>query len=120
MNIPRQSPSSRAIRQRAKELRKTMTPAETLLWKRLRRKQLDGLKFRRQHPISHFIVDFYCAEHRLIIEVDGDIHTDQQGRDQARTQYLAQRGYRVIRFSNHDVLKRLETTLKQIAAACSN
>lgn len=95
-----------------------MTPAETLLWGRLRRKQLNGLKFRRQHPLGPFIADFYCAACRLVVEVDGDVHASQQERDEVRTEQFEAHGYRVIRFDNDDVLNDIEGVLAAIAEAC--
>ena len=93
-----------AIRQFARELRKPQTPAETTLWNLLRNRNLK-YKFRRQHPIDFFIIDFYCAEAKLLIEIDGSSHLEkeQQGYDQARTEYLEARGYKVIRFTNDNV-----------------
>ena len=96
-----------------------MTPAEKLLWSRLRSKQLNGLKFRRQHPLGPFIADFYCAAHRLVVEVDGDIHDLQAERDAARTEQFEQHGYRVIRFRNEQVLNNIEDVLTAIKAACT-
>ena len=102
---------------RARELRRPLTPAEAKLWQRLRRKQLHGLKFRRQHPIFRFIADFCCNEHRLVVEVDGQHHAEpeQQAYDQARTVWLEQRGYRVIRFTNHEVQTNIGGVLQEIA-----
>jgi very-short-patch-repair endonuclease len=74
--------------QAARELRHPQTPAEQKLWSRLRNRQLNGFKFRRQHPIDRFIIDFYCDEAKLCIEVDGDSHAEQIEYDQARTVYL--------------------------------
>jgi very-short-patch-repair endonuclease len=108
------------IQQRARELRQEMTPAEKLLWQRLRNRQLAGLKFRRQHPLDRFIVDFYCAAARLIVEIDGPIHDFQPERDSARTAELEQKGYRLIRFQNEQVLNDLETVLTAIQAAASH
>ncbi|MCB0196359.1 MAG: endonuclease domain-containing protein [Anaerolineae bacterium] len=108
-----------AVRQRAKELRWPMTPAETALWERLKNKQHHGLKFRRQHPIHHFIVDFYCHAHQLIIEVDGGIHEQQQDYDEARTEWLTQRDFNIIRFSNEEVLSNMKAVLQKIALACN-
>ena len=93
-----------------------MTPAEQILWKHLRGRRLHGLKFRRQHPLGRFIADFYCAEHRLVIELDGDIHRDQQEYDEARTDTLRNYGYRVLRFSNEAVFQRLDKVLEAIVA----
>jgi len=84
----------------ARELRQPQTPAEVKLWAHLRSRQIDGLKFRRQHPIDRFIIDFYCAEAKLCIEIDGDSHAEQAEYDQARTEYLNERGYTVMRFTN--------------------
>lgn len=108
------------IRQRARELRQPQTPAEQILWRCLRNSQLDGMKFRRQHPIGRFIVDFYCAQTRLVIEIDGDSHAEQVEYDQMRTNRLESQGYRVIRFTNIDVLKNLDTVLKEILEHSKN
>jgi len=98
----------------ARNLRATPTDAEMRLWSRLRRKQLDGFRFRRQHPMGHYIVDFFCAETRLIVEVDGGQHADDDGR---RTVWLESRGYRVIRFWNNEVLLNIDGVLMTIAQA---
>jgi very-short-patch-repair endonuclease len=111
--------TSAQIQQRARELRKEMTPAEKLLWSRLRNKQLKGLKFRRQHPLGPFIADFYCAARRLVVEIDGDIHDLQPERDAARTEQFKQYGYRLIRFRNKQVLNDIEEVLATIEVACT-
>ncbi|HEY86125.1 MAG TPA: endonuclease domain-containing protein [Chloroflexi bacterium] len=85
-------PSLQAVRRRAKELRWQMTPAEKKLWAQLSNKQLHGLKFRRQHPLHHFILDFYCRTQRLVVEVDGGAHSTQRDYDEAREEWLIQRG----------------------------
>jgi very-short-patch-repair endonuclease len=108
------------IQQRARELRQEMTPAEELLWSRLRNRQLSGLKFRRQHPMGPFVADFCCPAHRLIVELDGDIHDSQAERDAARTEQFEQHGYRVIRFRNELVLNDVDAVLEAIEAACSS
>ncbi len=105
-----------ATRQRAQELRRFPTEAEAVLWEALRAHRLDGLKFRRQHPIGPFIADFYCHPCRLVIEIDGDLHDKE--RDAARTSYLQDQGYRVIRFWNREVLEDLPSVLQRIKAAC--
>ena len=102
-----------AIRARARELRQPQTPAERVLWGRLRNRQL-GPKFRRQHPIGHFIVDFYCAEAKLAIEIDGDSHADQVEYDAERTAWLAEQGTRVIRFTNRQVHQQIDAVLEVI------
>jgi len=77
----------------ARKLRRTPTDAEIRLWSRLRRKQLEGFRFRRQHPLGPYVVDFFCAAAKLIVEVDGGQHAND---GDARTRWLAARGYRVI------------------------
>jgi very-short-patch-repair endonuclease len=104
----------------ARRLRLNLTPAEQKLWQALNKRQLNGLKFRCQHPVGPFIVDFYCPEHRLVIELDGSIHDQQAEQDTARTAQLNQFGYRVIRFRNETVRTNLEHVLHQILeATCS-
>ncbi len=104
----------------ARELRHEMTPQENKLWQRLRQKQLYGLKFRHQHPIHHYILDFFCHEHKLAVEVDGHSHAEpaQQARDLARKEWLAQRGIQVIRFANREIDTNIEAVLDEIARAC--
>jgi len=104
----------------ARESRREMTPQERRLWARLRAKQLYGLKFRRQHPIDHFILDFYCHQHRLVVEIDGHSHAEpeQIAHDQARTERLEDQGMRVIRFTNREVDANIEAVLEQIARVC--
>ena len=108
--------ASHEIIKRSKELRKNMTPAENYLWQQLRRKSMNGYRFRRQHPIWRFIVDFYCHSEKLVIEIDGDIHETavQKERDENRTYELEKRGLRVVRFSNRQVLEENELVLKTI------
>ena len=103
-----------ALRQRARELRKEQTPAESHLWSALRGRVLGGYKFRRQHPIGTLIVDFYCQEVRLVIEVDGPVHNRQKEYDAIRTTWLEEHGYCVIRFTNEEVLNNLEQVLERI------
>jgi len=105
---------SAGVKQRARELRQEMTRAEKLLWERLRNRQLAGLKFRRQHPLGPFIADFYCAECRLVIEIDGDMHDFQKEQDEQRTRQFEEFGYRVIRFRNEEVESNIELVLKKI------
>jgi very-short-patch-repair endonuclease len=100
-----------------RRLRSNMTGPETQLWSRLRARQLQGLKFRRQHGIGPYIVDFYCPEQSLVIEVDGDSHVDadQVVKDRQREQYLQSLGLRVIRYINDDILKNLDGVLEDLA-----
>ncbi len=100
------------IARAARHLRHRLTPAEAKMWNALRKRQLGGLRWRCQHPIGRFIVDFYCPSCQLVVEIDGEIHQQHQDYDQARTAYLQEYGYTVIRFSNHAV----ETDLKNVLA----
>lgn len=113
-----QSVSSEAY-ERSKELRREMTPAEKILWKELKTNKLNGLHFRRQQIIDRFIVDFYCHQYALIIELDGDIHDLQKDLDTEREAYLVARDFRILRFTNEEVLKDLPTVLKKIVESCS-
>ncbi|MGB0714098.1 MAG: endonuclease domain-containing protein [Gammaproteobacteria bacterium] len=103
-----------AIRERARSLRQQQPDAETRLWFFLRGRALGGFKFRRQHPVPPYILDFYCHEVRLAIELDGGQHVESDQRDAKRTAYLEQRGIHVIRFWNDDVLLRTELVLESI------
>lgn len=105
------------LKTRRKELRKNLTPAEATLWKSLQRKQLKGRKFRRQHSIENFIVDFYCPQEKLIIELDGAIHLDfaQQNYDFERMQKLEELGFTVISFENKLVFENLPWVLEKIS-----
>ncbi len=100
----------------ARQMRCEPTTAEKLLWQKLRNKQLLGFKFRRQHPIDRFIVDFYCAEARLIIEVDGEVHDYTQVEDAIRQEFLESLGLRVIRFKNEEVLMGFDGVLEKIVS----
>lgn len=113
--------TSPEIQEAARALRRTMTEAERVLWACLRNRRLAGLKFRRQHPIGPYVVDYYCAEARLVVEVDGSVHDDeaQRARDADRTAELEARGYRVIRFRNAEVAGHLGDVLQAIEAECT-
>ena len=104
-----------------RQLRSNMTGPETQLWSRLRARQLQGLKFRRQHGIGPYIVDFYCPEQSLVIEVDGDSHTnaDQIVKDRQREQYLQSLGLCVIRYINDDIVKNLDGVLEDLVGRLS-
>ena len=103
----------------ARFLRKNMSPTEKMLWRELRNKHLAGYKFRRQHPVGQFIVDFYCVEARLIIEIDGSIHDKAEvyERDSNRTAELERLGLKVIRFTNEEVINDIESVLHTIDLA---
>lgn len=104
------------LKSNRKELRKNLTLAEAFLWKQLQKKQLEGRKFRRQHSIDHYIVDFYCASEKLIIELDGQIHINAtvEEKDEVRTQYLEKTGFTLIRFENKMVFENLSSVLQEI------
>ncbi len=108
--------ASEEIIKRARILRKTMTKAEIKLWNYLNKKQINNIRFRRQHPIAKFIVDFYSHQLKLVIEIDGSIHNEeiQQERDENRTYELEKLGLKVIRFENSKVLNNISEVLKQI------
>lgn len=103
----------------AKQLRKNSTDTERLLWSRLRNKRFEGLKFRRQEPIGRYIVDFICYEKKLIIECDGSQHINNKEKDIIRDQYLKERGFKVLRFWDTDVLQNIDDVLEAIFQAIS-
>ena len=105
------------LQERARELRKAMTQAEQVLWKALRGRRMAGLRFRRQHPVGRFILDFYCPAAKLGLEVDGGIHDGQAERDEERSAILTAGGYRILRFRNDEVLTALPSVLTRIEAA---
>jgi len=98
----------------ARQLRKRMTEAESHLWRHLRRRNIGGHKFRRQHPMGPFFADFVCIEARLVIELDGGQHAEQTAYDFARDAWLRRNGYTVLRFWNHEVLGETEAVLAAI------
>ena len=102
---------------RARELRNNLTDAERRLWRKLKRRQIATLKFRRQQPIGAFIVDFVCFERRVIVEVDGGQHAEQVPYDEQRTRWLEAQGYLVLRFWNNDVLANTEAVAQAILDA---
>jgi very-short-patch-repair endonuclease len=134
MNNPRpQQPSSRKQRtrnivigqkitstklQRAKELRRQMTPEEQTLWQHLRANRLHGFHFRRQQIIDGFIADFYCHAAGLVIEVDGEIHEQQAEYDAERDKVLSARGLHLLRIKNEEVTENLDKVLLRIYQAC--
>ena len=103
----------------AKTLRRRMTDAETILWSRLRRGQLNGWKFRRQHPVGPYIADFACIDAKLIVEVDGATHASERelAHDRKRTAFLTTRGYALYRLWNTDVFENLDGVLDGLLAA---
>jgi leucyl-tRNA synthetase len=112
--------------QLARELRKNQTPEEKLMWHNLRNRKLDGKKFLRQHPIiyeeafnnvSFFIADFYCHEHKLVLEIDGAIHNLQKDSDRQRDLIANQLGLKVLRIKNEEVNKNISAVLRKIRDA---
>jgi very-short-patch-repair endonuclease len=101
---------------RAAELRKNMTTAEKILWQQLRNRKVEGLKFRRQHAVDIFILDFYCHEQKLAIEVDGEIHNmeDRKEWDKNRTYELNEFGIQILRFSNDNVINQTDRVITSI------
>ena len=106
-------------RTRAKQLRRVMTRAETLLWRYLKADRLAGLAFRRQTPMGSYIADFVAHSCKLVVEVDGESHDFEERirHDERRDQWFASRGYRVLRFTNDDVMKNLEGVVLSILKA---
>jgi very-short-patch-repair endonuclease len=106
-------------RQKRKALRKTMPEAEVILWSKIQKKQIAGFRFRRQYSVGPFVVDFYCAERKLAIEIDGDSHykPGAEERDKKRQNWIEQYGIRFLRFTNDDVRKNLYGVLEAIEEA---
>jgi very-short-patch-repair endonuclease len=119
--MPHASVSERQ-RSRAKQLRQTMTPAETLLWRYLKANRIGGLGFRRQVPFRNYIADFACLSAKLIVELDGQSHDfdKQQKADEIRDAFFVAEGFRVLRFTNQDVTSNLEGVVEAIRLAASS
>jgi len=106
-------------RDRGRRLRANSTDEERKLWRHLRAKRFDGFKFRRNHPLGPYFADFCCIKQRLIVELDGSQHgePEEERKDAARTRYLSEQAYRVIRFLNEQVNRELDEVLEAIYAA---
>lgn len=102
------------IKSKAKILRKNMTIYEEVLWKKLNFRQLKTKHFRKQHPFGIYILDFYCFDANLAIEIDGEIHQQREEYDNERTRYLESTGLRVIRFTNKDIEERIDWVISEI------
>ena len=115
-NVQTKFNSTRAKTKRARKLRNETTDAEGYVWGRISRRQVDGFKFRRQHPVGPYILDFYCPELGLCIELDGEQHGSDEGleHDLQRTQFLEAQGIEVIRFWNTDVYEDLDSVISTI------
>lgn len=114
--LPRPNRSNPKTRTRAIELRKDPTPAERKLWSKIRNDQL-GVTFRRQHAVGNYIPDFCCPKAKLIIELDGSQHLEQEEYDEERTEYLKSQGYKVICFWNNDVMNNIDGVILAIIHA---
>ena len=106
-----------SAKSRARAMRREPTDAERKLWYALRDRRMQSLKFRRQTPIGPYIVDFLCIAHWLVVEADGSQHAENK-RDAIRDEWLAREGYKILRFSNRDILTARESVLATIAATC--
>ena len=104
------------LKERRKELRNNPTTQEYMLWSKLKNKQLLGFKFRRQHSLNHYIVDFYCPKLKLIIEVDGKIHLRQENQinDKERDKNLREMGFSILRFTNEEVELEIQSVINRI------
>ena len=114
--MPRKQRSNPKTKHKAIKLRKESTPAERKLWSRLRNDQL-GVTFRRQHAVGNYIPDFCCPKAKLVIELDGSQHLEQEEYDEERTKYLESLGYKVIRFWNNDVTNNTDGVILAIIHA---
>ena len=108
------------LRDKARDLRHTQTDVERALWRLLRSREMAGFKFRRQHPLCGYIVDFVNLEKRLVIELDGSQHQEQTAYDNARTQTLNEAGFRVLRFWNNELIENREGVLQVILSALTS
>ena len=108
--------NKKEFQERRKQLRENLTPAEAFLWTQLKSRQLDNRRFTKQHSIGNYIVDFYCASEKLIIELDGEVHYNPEAQeyDRKRSIYLENQGFKVIRFENKMVFDYLPSVLKEI------
>lgn len=106
----------REITANARSLRSNMTDVERILWRAIRGRQLDGYRFRRQHPIGPYIADFVCLEKKCVIELDGGQHQNQTIYDENRTMFLQGQGWQVLRFWNNDVLNQFEGVISAVVA----
>jgi very-short-patch-repair endonuclease len=111
--MPRRKRSNPKTKHQAIQLRKASTPAERKLWSRIRNDQL-GVTFRRQHAVGNYVPDFCSPKAKLIVELDGSQHLEQEEHDQERTNYLEAQGYKVIRVWNHDVMNNIEAVILSI------
>ena len=112
---PRIRGTTPEIDEAARAMRRSMTEAEAALWEELRSRRLGGFKFRAQHPVGAFVLDFCCPSRRLVVEVDGGSHRERAERDREWTEILNAHGYRVVRFRNEEVLSDIDAVVAVIA-----
>ncbi len=120
--MPEKLNNKKYLRKFRKELRNNPTKAESMLWKALQKKQLEGRKFRRQHSIDNYIVDFYCPKEKLIVDLDGEIHDNfiNKEYDFKRSNYLQAKGFKILRFENYLVFEQLDMVLDAIKMEFKN
>jgi very-short-patch-repair endonuclease len=111
---------SKEMLDRARALRQQASEAEKALWKQLRGRRLSGFKFRRQVVIENYIVDFVCLEAWLVIEADGGQHMEQKKYDERRSRFLESKGFKILRFWNHEILAELNSVLEQVELVLNN
>ncbi len=115
-------PYNRELKERSRQLRENMTPAERVLWARIRSRQIRGLQFHRQKPVGEYIVDFYCHRAMVVIEIDGSQHSSREvaEADKARDEYMAGLGLKVLRFTNDEVLKDIDGVAERITQSLAD
>ena len=113
--MPDRHYASKHMIHRSRDLRQRETTPEKLLWLALRNGQIGGIKFRRQHPVGPYVVDFYCRDARLVVEVDGLSHDDKARQDAAKTNHIELQGLRILRVMNEDVMHDLDAVTRKIA-----
>src|SRR5262245_22875626 len=106
------------LQSQARELRRSMTPAEVILWRKLRNRRFDNFKFRRQHVIGGFIVDFYCLQASIVIELDGETHLGKECLDETRLAIIEKHDVKVLRFWNHQIYEDLDAVLEYVWQEC--
>ena len=108
--------NKKSLEEIRRNLRQESTPAEEFFWQQLRGSKLNGLKFKRQHSIGNYVVDFYCASKRLIVELDGEVHNtkEQKEKDKHRDENLAEMNFNILRFTNEDVLLNFQSVINKI------
>ena len=116
--MPDRHYASKHMIERARQLRRAETPPEDLLWLALRNGQVGGMKFRRQHPIGPYVVDFFCHSAKLVVEVDGMSHDDKMAQDAAKSKLIETQGLRLLRVTNEDVMHDLDAVTREIARLC--